>query len=46
MKKLLSILILLGFTVSAQEQDPCYSVKDFMTQTEEENSLSCLVISS
>jgi len=37
MKILLSILILLlGFNVSAQ--DPCYSVKDFMTQTELENS--------
>jgi len=38
MKSLLSILILiLGFTVSAQVQDPCYSVNDFMTQTEGEN---------
>jgi len=39
MKRLLSILFLIsGFTVSAQEQDPCYSVNDFMTQTEGENS--------
>ena len=38
MKRLLSILILiLGFTVSAQEQDPCFSVNDFMSQTEGEN---------
>ena len=39
MKRLLSTLILLlGFNVSAQEQDPCYSVNDFMFLTEGENS--------
>ena len=38
MKRLLSIIILLfGFTANAQNEDPCYSVNEFISQTEESN---------
>lgn len=37
MKKLLFTLLFLPLSLFAQEQDPCYSVYDFMSQTESEN---------
>jgi surface protein len=38
MKKILYTLLLVPFLGFAQNENPCYSVNDFMTQTEGENS--------